>query len=298
MASKSTYTIGQQAVHLNRHMPVRAVMMAVDRDVAMHDHEFHEIGIVRSGEAIHRTAGGTRRISRGDAIVVCPGDAHGFSQHRNLKISNIYYLGAWLMADVRNFWDAAGVVPLFVRRWLAAQPIGDVAVARLLPDELQWCEHELSQLHAAEDDDHASLLYARACLTKVLVLVARAHARSVPGVQTMSFRNEVRVMVEHIERMVEQGGVLHIGKLSRAAGVTPDHSSRLFRQSLGVSPMQYFQLRRVQQTAVHLMDPGVSITQVAMRMGFTDASHLWRSFRRHMSVSPRQYRRRFIAAPK
>jgi AraC-like DNA-binding protein len=83
-------------------------------------------------------------------------------------------------------------------------------------------------------------------------------------------------------------------KLERAAqqvGLSPYHFLRLFAKVLGVTPHQYLVRSRLRQAARLLADESLSVTGIALDVGFADLSNFVRTFRRAAGVSPSSFRR-------
>ncbi|WP_208308464.1 AraC family transcriptional regulator [Hymenobacter defluvii] len=71
--------------------------------------------------------------------------------------------------------------------------------------------------------------------------------------------------------------------------LTPDHLNALCRRQLGHTAHQLIQAR-VLAEARHLLRHGaLSVAEVGYALGFDDASHFGRFFRRHLGCSPRAY---------
>jgi len=66
---------------------------------------------------------------------------------------------------------------------------------------------------------------------------------------------------------------------------------RSFKLSTGVPPHQYILRERIERAKSLLCNPALPLTEVAMRCGFADQSHLSNIFRRVTKLSPRAYRR-------
>ena len=79
-------------------------------------------------------------------------------------------------------------------------------------------------------------------------------------------------------------------ELSAIAGVTPEHLSRSFKQSYGLSPFQLLIAARI-QTARKLITKGVPLATAAVSAGFSDQSHMTRWIKRAFGVSPGFFRR-------
>lgn len=83
---------------------------------------------------------------------------------------------------------------------------------------------------------------------------------------------------------------LSLEKLAVIAGMSPHQMGILFRKKFGVSCWQYVIDTRIEAAVKLLLMPGYSIGMVAEQCGFRDAYYFSRLFRKHMGVSPREYR--------
>ncbi len=84
---------------------------------------------------------------------------------------------------------------------------------------------------------------------------------------------------------------LSLERLAAAVDLSPDHFGRAFRVSLGTSPLRYVSDRRVQRAKAMLLDPSVSITAIAMALGYATPSHFTESFHKATGTTPSQWRR-------
>ena len=76
-----------------------------------------------------------------------------------------------------------------------------------------------------------------------------------------------------------------------AARISVDHFSAVFRASTGYGPTDYYQRRRVHRACQLLLNPVPSITEIATELGFSDAPHFCRVFKRYRTMTPTDYRR-------
>ncbi len=79
-------------------------------------------------------------------------------------------------------------------------------------------------------------------------------------------------------------------ELSALARLHPDHFARAFRQTTGLPPHRYLMKARVDAAAELLIRSDTPAAGLARQLGFSDQSHFQNVFRRHMGVTPRQYR--------
>jgi AraC family transcriptional regulator len=84
---------------------------------------------------------------------------------------------------------------------------------------------------------------------------------------------------------------LTLERLAAEIDVSPDHFGRAFRASLGVSPLRYIAQRRLHRAKTLLLDPAMSITDIAMALGFATPSHFTSNFHKATGTTPSQWRR-------
>lgn len=288
------HTITQEQVGISAARPVaRSSLLIESGEVAPHDHDYHEISLMCGGSAVHRTPHSDDVISRGDVIVVAPGSVHAFVQPHQFQVTNIYYLAEWLIDDLPMLWRQPALVPLF----LASTLFGEGSVRRIplgrLPEEaLELCCAEADAIARENDRETPSLLLLRSALLKLMVMTSRCF-ESEMGDAARSFRREVWLTMDRVEQCIVQGDPFRVAEAAVAAGVSADYLSRLFRQATGDSPMEYYQRRRVRHAGRLLLDADREVGEVAQALGFCDAAHFSKVFRRVQGVSPRAYRQRY-----
>lgn len=80
--------------------------------------------------------------------------------------------------------------------------------------------------------------------------------------------------------------------IARHIGVSEGYLSRCFTQETGLSLIQYLTRYRVQQARQLLTSTDMTITEIALEVGFSDSNYFSRVFRREVGVAPLTYRRK------
>jgi AraC-like DNA-binding protein len=83
--------------------------------------------------------------------------------------------------------------------------------------------------------------------------------------------------------------------IERLAGMldcSREHLSRLFQQTLGTSPGDYLAQHRLRLAAKQLRQGDDKLDAIARRSGFSGANYLCRVFRKHVGVTPAEFRGR------
>jgi AraC family transcriptional regulator len=84
---------------------------------------------------------------------------------------------------------------------------------------------------------------------------------------------------------------LRMRQLAEEMRVHPAHFSRAFRRHFNCSPVEYLRRLRVEEARRLLLATSKCGATIAMQCGFSDQSHLNRSFLRQFGVTPAVYRR-------
>lgn len=85
---------------------------------------------------------------------------------------------------------------------------------------------------------------------------------------------------------------LSLVEVARACGLSRGHFTKAFRVATGLTPHQWLQRYRIDKAKNQLLDPALSIANIAISCGFADQSHLTRVFSRLVGDSPAAWRRR------
>ncbi len=153
----------------------------------------------------------------------------------------------------------------------------------------------LELVRVTEQAAPAAGLQAKALLLEALVGLFRINRETGASQPGADHRNRVRVerAVKFIDEHFAQP--LDARDLARAAGLSPSHFTRLFREWAGYSPVEYLRHVRVGKARALLADVDLSIKEVAARAGFEDAYHFSKVFHQIDGLPPSAYREILLA---
>jgi AraC family transcriptional regulator len=84
---------------------------------------------------------------------------------------------------------------------------------------------------------------------------------------------------------------MDIDDLANLVALSRSHFSRAFKRSVGLPPMEYVVVRRVERAKAIISGAREPLAEVALACGFADQAHLNRRFRDIVGVSPGRWRR-------
>lgn len=129
---------------------------------------------------------------------------------------------------------------------------------------------------------------AQSLLTYILVVSSRRYTSSVHSSKNIDLR--MRNVMEHIYH--NYSDELTISDLSEFVELSVSHFSNLFKQTFGLYPLQYitnYRLKRACDLLRHTQHP---VSKVAEMTGFKDPLYFSRVFRKQLSISPSDYRKK------
>ena len=99
-------------------------------------------------------------------------------------------------------------------------------------------------------------------------------------------REAARWLQDNCHRPVSVADVANVAAMSERSLL------RHFRQEIGVSPSDYLLQARLARACRLLVDTDLPVDKIARRAGMSNGDHLARVFRRHLRLSPLEYRHR------
>lgn len=94
---------------------------------------------------------------------------------------------------------------------------------------------------------------------------------------------------------IEANPEVTLADLSVLAGLSVDHFSRAFRVSTGYTPHQMISHSRIETAKRRLQDSQVSLTDLAIELGFSSSAHFSSRFRQLTGFAPSEWRLRFAS---
>ncbi|MDF2626410.1 MAG: AraC family transcriptional regulator [Symbiobacteriaceae bacterium] len=106
----------------------------------------------------------------------------------------------------------------------------------------------------------------------------------------------MRELVDAVQRMqdyIEQHLRVQITleQLAKAAGYSPFHATRLFKEIVGIPTSEYIRARRLARAALQLRDTADRVLDVALDTAFESHAGFTRAFTNRFGLTPEQYRK-------
>ena len=99
---------------------------------------------------------------------------------------------------------------------------------------------------------------------------------------------KLEIVVNYINDYIQRD--LHLAELANLVQMSPYYFSRLFKQSIGVTPHHYAIPCRIEKAKQLLKTQDLSLTYISQQVWFHDQSHFSKTFGKIVGLTPKKYR--------
>jgi AraC family transcriptional regulator len=138
----------------------------------------------------------------------------------------------------------------------------------------------------------ASPLYAEALAVVLLHELLDSRRVSAPRARGGLAYSQRRAVLQYIEEHLAQE--ISLSTLASLAQLSPYHFLRTFKESFGVTPHRYHTQQRIERAKELLADHSLSLLQIAIELGFAEASSFSLAFHKITRQPPSAYRRSLL----
>ena len=237
-------------------------------------HDFYELVLVTEG-CLGITAGAETFVLEAPAAVL----------HPPLEFHSLRAVGG-TSPRITVFSFAAPQMPALSKRIFALNEEQISIAARALSRiERSMIMDDIS-ITGVRPDKSCEAQCAVLALEELLLSLSDSETTTAQKESTASGRNYRRAL-----RVIEENlaASLTTEDLARLAHMSPSLLKKTFARHAGVGVMEYFRARKI-NAAIPLLREGLSVQEIATRLGFTNAGYFSTVFRRITGHTPSYYR--------
>ena len=155
-----------------------------------------------------------------------------------------------------------------------------------------------AQFQLAEEEylakEPCSQLIIRASVYRMMTELLRYYSAEKRDSEHAVYHNVMRLkgVLDRIDS--DREGNATVAELSEMLLVSPDHFTRIFRDSLGVTPLEYMNRVRIERALVLLSSSEKGMDAIAKDAGFSGRSYFYRLFRAMVGISPLTFRKKYF----
>lgn len=252
----------------------------------LHGHAFYELVFVEQGFTLHFCAGVTSMLTSGDVFVIAPGQQHNYINANHTKIYNCLVQSDLMEALKTDLISLPGMSRLYETDPIP--PFESVHCDTAAKTEIiSLLEKLKSEIKNRAEGFEAKL---KALLTEIFVTYSRSYSKNVRSDKDGGANvKQIMTAIEFIESNYNRDILLD--EIAEASGLSSSHLTRQFKQSIGLTPIEYSRSFRIAKAAELLRDKNLSISDVSRSIGFSDISLFSRQFRQITGMSATEFRK-------
>lgn len=254
---------------------------------APHWHSAFEMIAPMEGNYLATVSGQTFELSPGDIFLIPSGEPHSLTAPtRGARFIFLFEFDQILAVKGASFLASCMSRPMLINRSTCpavyaqeATLFGEICTEYLRDDGLR-------DITIYSDLLRLFITYGQARLN--------ADGGAVPQLPHSSVRNYAErfdAVFNYLDRHFAED--LTLEDVAAVAGFSKFHFSRTFKQLSGSNFYEYLCHRRIKSSESLLMQPGMSISQIALQSGFSSVSTFNRTFKKMKGCTPTQYRGMF-----
>jgi len=254
-----------------------------------HRHDFCELVIVTKGRAMHMLEGDAFPVTAGDVFLLQGQQSHYFFDRENLELTNIMYDPEKIALPENELRRMPGYCAMFMLEPTYRRQHRFTSRLHLKRIPLAHVEQLASDLGNERSEEAPGYEVAlRAKLLVLMIYLSRAYTNTDTTEANALLRvgSVIGALENDFSKCWKLEDLLDIAHMSRS------NLMRVFRRATGQTPIEYLMRLRIQRAMDLLCTTDLTITEIAMQVGFNDSNYFTRQFKKAHNQSPSEYRRK------
>jgi len=98
-------------------------------------------------------------------------------------------------------------------------------------------------------------------------------------------------ILSYINEHISEPSLLKVDQLAKTFLLSPNYLSEYFRKKVHMSLREYIIKARLKLVEIRVLNSNYTLTEIADELGFTDVSHLSKTFKRYTGISIREFKK-------
>ncbi|WP_109300552.1 AraC family transcriptional regulator [Aquimarina sp. AU474] len=256
-----------------------------------HNHNYFEIIFVEEGNGHHTINGVRFPYDENNIFLLAPEDTHHFEIERHSKFTYFKFTELLFSSKVnlpdRKYWlqrieqllHHPNIIP------------GDV-ISHEEDRGIIWDIHNVVLEEFKNEKIYYQEIISNAIST-ILSIIVRNISEKYNSNQREIQINHAKIdqILSHIRQQVYDNDLTKISYLANKFNMSQSSISTYFKRKTGESIHQYVTKYKMKLVEYRLQHTEFTIAEIAYQLGYTDESHLTKTFKKHFFMSPKQYRK-------
>lgn len=256
--------------------------------VKQHWHYFVELIYMLDGSAEMYANGDKFLLSEGDMIVFHPKTVHSIC-----AVDNVMPRYAVLKFDINRMTQTASYAPKFRSIFKTAEKNG----MNVFFDSEQTAEYNMGKcfescIKEMNTQQYGYDLAIQNNIYMLLVSIVRVWTKSGFVVNNETFAEDERYDIFNITEFIDENmtNSIKVSDIAARCNMSYSYFAKQFVSVYGKSCKEYIEMMRIYKAEEYLMFTDFDLNYISQETGFSDCSHLIKSFKHFRGTTPKQFR--------
>ncbi len=262
----------------------------------LHAHDFLEISYVASGSGIHIIGDKQYSVSKGNLFIINYDVPHEFrsipSAATKLIIFNCTFKPEFLNNSLAGCSDFSDITNYLLFKSIFPEEIEnpiDITLNDNEDNEIELLYEKMYREYMGMRPGYMELL--KAYLTELLINIFRLFHTTKKLNDPIS-NNRNQIIGKAVSYMKSNyANDIRLDDLSMLSFVSKNYFCRIFKDCTGLTVFEYTQKIRMEEACKLLKNTDKKVVEIAMAVGYRDLKFFNQVFKRHMNLTPSEYRK-------
>lgn len=252
--------------------------------IPWHWHEELEFTYIAKGKKQVLTTGHTYEFQEGEAFFTNSNALCAMKNIGKCKVESHLFHATFLSGHFRSIYETKYMNPVLQNKKI------EVVAIRGTTENQKKILSKLRQASRLQEQENVEF-QTRNLFSEIWLLLLDEIANSENLVMPKASMNKERLltMMAFIQKNYSQKITLE--EIAASASISAREASRCFQSSIHETAIEYLLECRVEMAKKLLKSSNLSMTEIAIKTGFSDSAYFGKIFRRKMKMTPLEYRK-------
>ena len=245
-------------------------------------HDFWELVYVDKGQIICISDSEEIKLGSGSVIFHKPGEWH--SIHADGKTaSNIVVVAFGCDSLIMDF---------FENRIIKITNEQKHTISKIILEYSRAFKTSLNDMGPEAPEEKVGSMFGsqqliRQYICEFLIQCVRGEVNKYDNVFEEELIPEIKYLIEYMQNNISRS--ITVGELAKVSGNSSITVNRLFRKSLGTTPINYFIGMKMEFAKKYIRENNYNITEISEKLGYANVHYFSRQFKSCTGMSPTEY---------
>ena len=254
--------------------------------VPLHWHDEMELIYIKKGQGVVTVDFRPYRVNERTLVLILPGQLHSIEQYEDEKMEyeNIIFHPDMLLSKAVDTCGTEFIKPLMRRT---------ITVPTIFTPVYPYYTDVIAPIDACDEigktRPQGYELYIKSMLFQFFFILDNRCRNLTQSTQNKKTLDKMKVVLKYVENHYAEK--ITIADIAKVAEFSESHFMRYFKETMGMSFVEYLKDYRLKMAARLLHGSESSILTISDEVGFENLSYFNRSFKQRYGVTPSQYRK-------